>query len=157
MFGAPGTAYVYGVYGMHTCLNVVSGPPGTAAAILIRAVQPLAGLDLMRRARLARAIATRRADRDDPAAAAARVARIPAGHLAAGPGNVAAAFDIGVRDGGLDLLDPDGFLRLEPPRAGEPALTIRATPRVGVVYAGPGWADRPWRFVARAVAAGSVG
>jgi len=148
MFAAAGSAYVYGVYGMHTCLNVVVGPPGEAAAVLVRAVEPLAGLAAMRAARLARALATRRADRADPAAAAARVARLPAGSLTVGPANVAAAFDVTREDDGLDLLDPAAALRLEPGAPGEPRATVRATPRVGVAYAGPGWADRPWRFVA---------
>jgi DNA-3-methyladenine glycosylase len=148
MFGAAGRAYVYGVYGMHTCLNVVTGPPGEAAAVLVRAVEPLAGLETMRAARLARALATRRADRADPARAAARIAALPAGRLADGPANVAAAFDVTRADDGADLLDPAGALHLEPPPNGEEAPLVRVAHRVGVAYAGPGWADRPWRFVA---------
>ncbi len=147
MFGAAGHAYVYGVYGMHTCLNVVCGPPGSPAAILVRAAEPLAGLDAMRAARLARALATRRADRADPATAARRIAAIPAGRLAHGPANLAAAFDIDLADDGLDLLDPTSTLRLEEsPSEGAPPAVV-AGPRVGVAYAGPGWADLPWRFV----------
>jgi len=151
MFGAAGSAYVYGVYGMHTCLNVVVGPPGEAAAVLVRALEPLTGIEAMRAARLARALATRRADRADPAAAAARIARLPIARLAAGPATVAAAFDVTRDHDGCDLLDPGGALHLEPapPREGPPV--VRATPRVGVAYAGPGWADRPWRFVAVAL------
>ena len=147
MFAAAGSAYVYGVYGMHTCLNVVVGPPGEAGAVLVRAVEPLAGIESMRTARLARAVATRRADRADPPAAAARIARLPAARLVAGPANVAAAFDVTRDDDGRDLLDPAGTLRLEPAPPGERPSAVRATPRVGVAYAGPGWADRPWRFV----------
>jgi DNA-3-methyladenine glycosylase len=146
MFGAAGRAYVYGVYGMHTCLNVVTGPPGQPSAILIRAVEPLEGADAMRLARLARALATRRADQADPAGAAARLARVPDALLAVGPGNLAAAFDVAPGDDGADLLDPSGALRLEPWPDGEPSPALEATPRVGVAYAGPGWADRPWRF-----------
>jgi len=147
MFAAAGSAYVYGVYGMHTCLNVVVGPPGEAGAVLVRAVEPLAGIESMRTARLARAVATRRADRADPPAAAARITRLPAARLAAGPANVAAAFGVTRDDDGRDLLDPAGTLRLEPAPPGERPSAVRATPRVGVAYAGPGWADRPWRFV----------
>lgn len=147
MFAAAGRAYVYGVYGMHACLNVVTGPEGKAAAVLVRAVEPLAGGETMRAARLLRALATRRADRENPAAAAARIARLPDGRLAVGPANLAAAFDITRDEDGVNLLDPAGSLRLEPPPPGEPPAAVRTTPRVGVAYAGPGWAERAWRFV----------
>jgi DNA-3-methyladenine glycosylase len=89
---------------------------------------------------------TRSADRLDPAAASARLARVPDDRLAIGPGNLAAAFDVGRGEDGIDLLDRAGSLRIEPRHNG-PAFVILATPRVGVTYAGPGWADRPWRFV----------
>jgi DNA-3-methyladenine glycosylase len=147
MYGTPGHAYVYGVYGMHTCLNVVAGPAGHPSAILLRAAVPLAGADAMREARLARAVATRRADRRDPLAAAARLDRVPDARLATGPGNLAAAFGVALDDDGTDLLDPAGSLRLEVPAADGAHRVIVATPRIGVAYAGPGWADRPWRFV----------
>ncbi|MFH1474437.1 MAG: DNA-3-methyladenine glycosylase [Chloroflexota bacterium] len=146
MFGPPGHAYVYGVYGMHICLNVVAGPSGQGAAILLRSVEPLEGLLSMRAARLARAVASRRAVAADPAAEAARLARIPGDRLAAGPANLAAAFGVSLGEDGIDLLDPVGSLRLEPTDAGED-LEVLATARVGVAYAGPDWADRPWRFV----------
>lgn len=149
MFGAPGQAYVYGVYGMHTCINVVVGARGTAAAILVRAVEPIAGLGAMRAARLARALATRRADRADPGSARDRIERLPARQLAAGPGNVAAAFSVELSDDGVDLLDPQGTLRLAAAPAGEEAAEVIATARVGVAYAGTLWAGLPWRFVAR--------
>jgi DNA-3-methyladenine glycosylase len=147
MFGAPGRAYVYGVYGMHTCLNVVAGPAGLGAAILLRSVDPLEGVSSMRAARLASAIAHRRAAAGDPAAESARIARLPIGRLAAGPANLAAAFGVERSDDGLDLLDSVGLLRLEPGWCGGPPPKIAETARVGVAYAGPGWADRPWRFV----------
>ncbi len=147
MFGPSGRAYVYGVYGMHTCLNVVVGPVGRPAAILLRAVQPVAGIELMRAARARRAIATRRADRADPAATRVRYGRLATGRLGAGPGNVGAAFSVERGDDGADLLDPRASLRLEPAHAGARRVSIEATPRVGVAYAGPGWADRAWRFV----------
>jgi DNA-3-methyladenine glycosylase len=155
MFGAAGRAYVYGVYGMHTCLNVVTGPPGEAAAVLVRAVEPMAGREAMRAARLARALGTRRADRADPARAAARILALPPDRLAGGPANVAAAFDVTRDDDGADLLDPAATLRLEPAPDGEQAPVVLAARRVGVDYAGPGWAERPWRF--RAVPTGEVG
>jgi len=153
MFGAPGHAYVYGVYGMHTCLNVVVGPPGQGAAILLRTVEPSEGIASMREARIARAVASRRAAAADPAAEAARIARLPVARLAAGPANLAAAFGVERDEDGLDLLDPRGTLRLEPGDDGGPGAEIVATARVGVAYAGPGWADRPWRFVVAATPA----
>jgi DNA-3-methyladenine glycosylase len=154
MFGAPGRAYVYGVYGMHTCLNVVVGPAGLGAAILLRGVEPLEGVSSMRAALLSSAVAHRRAAAADPAGEAARIARLPIGRLAAGPANLAAAFDVERDDDGLDLLDPAGFLRLEPGMFDGPPPKIAETARVGVAYAGPGWADRPWRFVASGLTTG---
>ncbi len=145
MFGPPGHAYVYGVYGMHTCLNVVCGPPDRATAILVRAVEPVIGVDAMREARLTRGLATRRADRDAPDRAAARIAALPVARLASGPGNVGAAFSIAPEDDGCDLLDPASPLRLEARPIAEPAPAVASGPRIGVDFAGP-WAERPWRF-----------
>jgi len=156
MFGPPGRAYVYGVYGMHVCLNVVAGPSGQGAAILLRCVEPLEGIAWMRESRLVRSVASRRAAAADPSAEAARIARLPVARLAAGPANLAAAFDVERSDDGVDLLDPAGGLRLEAGRADERPREIVAATRIGVAYAGPGWADRPWRFVmAGASAAGA--
>jgi DNA-3-methyladenine glycosylase len=157
MFGPPGRAYVYGVYGMHTCLNVVVGPAGHGSAVLLRAVEPLEGVDLMRAARLVASVTRRRAAAADPGAEAARIASLPAGRLASGPANLAAAFGVERGDDGLDLLDPAGALRLEPGESVLLADEIRATARIGVAYAGPGWSDRPWRFVASGPGAREAG
>jgi len=145
MFGPPGIAYVYLVYGMHDCLNVVAEPAGRAAAILIRAVEPLEGIPAMRRARLeaARRRARRsRAEDED----AARIDALPAAHLARGPGLTAAAFGIVRADTGLDLCDPSSPIRLESAETGSTRAVV-ATPRVGIAYAGEPWISRPWRFL----------
>jgi DNA-3-methyladenine glycosylase len=150
MFGPAGIAYVYLVYGMYDCLNVVTGPLDAAGAVLIRAVEPLAGIERMREDRLTVA-RRRRAVRDEAAIAVARdrLARVPVHRLASGPGLVAAAFGLDRSWTGTDLCDPAGALRLEPATvAGETpeAPAIRATPRIGVDYAGTAWAARPLRF-----------
>ena len=152
MFGPAGRAYVYLVYGMYDCLNVVTETDGTAGAVLVRAVEPLDGIDAMRDAR--RAVQRRRrALRDDgPAldAATARLERVPVARLASGPGLVAAAFGLDRSWTGTDLCDPASPLRLErdpaDPADHVPDDRVRTTPRIGVAYAGPVWADRPLRF-----------
>ena len=143
MFGPPGIAYVYLVYGMYECLNVVTEPDGRPAAVLIRAVEPLTGLPLMRAGRLRHALRRARTAAAR-ARAEARIAALPAARLAAGPGLVAAAFGITRSDTGLDLLDPDSHLRIEAGRA--PARIVQTT-RIGIAYAAEPWRSRPWRFL----------
>ena len=139
MFGRPGLAYVYLVYGMYDCLNVVTGEEGAASAVLIRAVEPIAGSAAMIAGREATAARLRRR----PAAPRAGDA------VASGPGRLCAAFGIDRSFNGVDLCDPTGPLRLElglpddrPPQPGW-------TPRVGVAYAGEPWASLAWRLVDR--------
>lgn len=135
MFGPPGRAYVYLVYGLHHCLNVVAGPEGVASAVLIRALEPISGTELMR---------LRRGGRGAPDA-----------RLAAGPARLCQAFAVDRLLDGADLvsgtrlwLAQDGSVR-RPASAGD----LLTGPRVGVDHAGPGWADRPWRFGLRGSAA----
>jgi len=128
------------------CLNVVTGPAGFPAAVLLRSIVPVEGAEAMRAARVRRSVSDRRRDREDPGAAAARLARVPDALLAVGPANLAAAFGVERGDNGLDLLDPASPLRLERPPEGESPVTFVASPRIGVERAGPGWADRPWRL-----------
>ena len=143
MFGPPGRAYVYLVYGMYDCLNVVTEGEGAAAALLIRAVEPIEGVALLREARLAWA---RRRPSFTPQSAA-RLARLPAGRLVSGPGLVTVAFGITRADTGLDLCNPASPLRLEVPSAADRAPVIATTPRIGIDYAPPPWVDHPWRFI----------
>ncbi|RZU74846.1 DNA-3-methyladenine glycosylase [Micromonospora kangleipakensis] len=120
MFGPAGHAYVYFTYGMHWCVNVVTGPDGEASAVLLRAGEVVDGLAAAR----ARRPAVRR-DVD----------------LARGPARLCAALGIDRSAYGLDLLD-DGPVRLRPPVAPVPEAAIEAGPRVGVT----GAHDVPWRF-----------
>jgi DNA-3-methyladenine glycosylase len=120
MFGAPGHLYVYLVYGLHHCANVVAGPGEKPEAVLIRALAIDVGLDLAR---------------------ARRGSAVPNHRLAAGPGNVGKALGLDRRHDGLDLLT--GPVRIEPRRASPPI--VHRGPRVGVEYAGT-WASRPLRF-----------
>jgi DNA-3-methyladenine glycosylase len=146
MYGPPGIAYVYLVYGMHDCLNIVTEPSGTAAAVLVRAIEPLEGIELMRDARLRRLARRRRVDEGALARDRDRLARLPAERLASGPGLLCAAFDVDRSKTGVDLCDPSSPLRLEPRAPEDPLPVIHAGPRVGVAYAGEGWANRPWRL-----------
>ena len=115
MFGPPATAYVYRIHQV-LCFNVVTGPRGQGEAVLIRAVQPLEGEDLMARAR----------------AAATQGSRPPSGFgLTNGPGKLCQALSITPRHDGQALLDPDAApgLRLEI----RPAVAeIRTSPRIGI-------------------------
>ena len=120
MFGAPGHLYVYLIYGLHHCMNVVAGPGTKPEALLIRAVALDEGLELAR---------ARRGD------------DVPDRRLASGPGNVGRALGVDRALNGADLLA--GPVRLEPRTA--PSPRVSRGPRVGVAYAGP-WADRPLRF-----------
>jgi DNA-3-methyladenine glycosylase len=118
LFGPPGRAYVYLSYGIHSLLNAVAEPEGEAAAVLIRALEPTAGLERMR---------SRRGSRPD-------------GELCSGPGKLTEALAIGLELNGADL-GRDPFLLLAPDG---PAPKVVAGPRIGITKA----VDRPWRFCA---------
>ena len=146
MYGPPGHAYVYLVYGMHDCLNVVTEPIGAPAALLIRAVEPIEGVQAMRLDRVLRAGRGRRGWTAEHAArTAARLARIPDDRLADGPALVTAAFGIDTAWTGMDLCDARAPLRIEA-RPVEEQLAIETSPRIGIGYAGRPWTERPWRF-----------
>lgn len=122
IWGPPGRAYVYLCYGIHDMLNVVADRDGRAAAVLVRACEPVAGLERLRE---------RRGGRSGPT-------------LLTGPGKVGSALDLDVswsghalfEDGGLELLD------------GPPPASILVGPRIGIDYADPADVALPWRFAA---------
>jgi DNA-3-methyladenine glycosylase len=142
MYGAPGIAYIYLVYGMHDCLNVVTEPDGQAGAVLIRAVEPIEGVTAMRAARLAHALRLVRMEAAGERAAT-RIEALPTVRLAGGPGLVCAAFGISRAATGTDLVDPRSALRIE---RGRPPLRVVTTARVGIDYAPQPWRGMPWRF-----------
>lgn len=146
MFGPPGLAYVYLVYGMYHCLNVVTGVEGEAGAILIRSVEPVAGIEAMRSG-LAEARARRRAVRSTSGHGPA--GRVPDQRIAAGPGRLCAAFGIDRSFTGIDVCSPASALRIEQDSRPDARAVIQ-TPRIGIGYAGEPWASVPWRLVVTA-------
>ena len=125
MFGEAGHAYVYFTYGMHWMLNVVTERVGYPAAVLIRALEPLEGIDVMRRLRGSVA------DRD----------------LARGPARLCQALSIDRAWNGTDLVRGDGLFieRGSPTTGGD----IVASPRIGIDYAADCDREAPWRFTVK--------
>ena len=118
IFGPPGRAYIYFIYGMHECLNFVSEPEGLAGCVLVRALEPLSGIPIMRRRRpAARSIAD----------------------LASGPGRLTQAMGITRRLNGSSLVSGPLTVRALDV---EPMFEIEVTPRIGITHA----ADWPLRF-----------
>jgi DNA-3-methyladenine glycosylase len=147
MYGPPGIAYVYLVYGMYDCLNIVTEADGRPAAVLVRAVEPIEGIDAMRASRGAWWRSRRgRAGEEAAQRERERVGATPESFLARGPGLVAAAFGIDRSMTGLDLLDPASRLHLELAASDARPPDVVATPRIGIDYAGPPWTEAPWRF-----------
>ncbi|WP_083630706.1 DNA-3-methyladenine glycosylase [Sulfobacillus thermosulfidooxidans] len=127
MYGPPGHAYVYFIYGMHYCLNVVSGPVGYPEAILIRALEPVEGLDIMAKRRQIRHLGSMR-----------QICQ-----LTNGPGKLAQALGITREHYGLPLYNSP--LTLYHDQDPLPSSQIAAGPRINVSYAQEA-ADFPWRF-----------
>jgi DNA-3-methyladenine glycosylase len=123
MFGPAAHLYVYRSYGLHWCANVVCATPGVGAGVLLRALEPVAGLEVMRAARGPAIV-----DRD----------------LCRGPGRLAQAMGISGADDGIDLLARGGRFALR--RVGEtPGHEVHATARIGISKA----KDAPWRWLLR--------
>lgn len=120
LFGRPGTAYVYFSYGMHALLNVVCEREGVGAAVLIRALEPVDGVEVMRR--------RRGLTRDED--------------LCSGPGKLTQALGIGLELNRTDLFD--GVVRLGSPDPARGRPSVLAGTRIGITKA----PDLPWRFCA---------
>jgi DNA-3-methyladenine glycosylase len=119
LFGPPGRAYVYLSYGIHSLLNAVAEPEGSAAAVLIRALEPTEGIDLMRERR----------------------GREEIEELCSGPGKLTEALGVGLELNGADLGAPPFELARDSSRNGREVLTA---PRIGITKA----AELPWRYCA---------
>ena len=116
MFGPAGHLYVYFTYGMHYCANVVCEEEGSPGAVLLRAVEPVSGLELM----------------------AARRGTSAVGALARGPARLAQAFGIDRAQNGSDLVEGPVWIGGAPVLAGP----VESSPRIGITRA----AEEPWRF-----------
>lgn len=125
MFGRPGTAYVYLCYGIHHLFNVVTNKMDTPHAVLVRALEPLHGIDIM-------------LDRTRK--------RVLDNTLTRGPGNVSKALGIFTRHTGMDLLESNLVIAEDQYQVKKSAIGI--TPRIGVDYAGPD-ALLPYRFIVK--------
>jgi DNA-3-methyladenine glycosylase len=119
IYGPPGHAYVYFTYGMHWMLNVVTEPEGFPAAVLLRAILPLEGLQL---------ISTRRQGRDT-----------------LGPAKLTQALAIDRGLNSIDLCDPHSPLFIEPAPP-PPAASILTGPRIGLFTVPEPWKSMPWNF-----------
>jgi DNA-3-methyladenine glycosylase len=118
LFGPPGRAYVYRSYGIHALLNAVCEPEGVGAAVLIRALEPLEGLDHMRARRGVQALRL----------------------LCSGPGKLTQALGIDLSDNGSDLLRGPIVFSSKPPAWRDVEISVDA--RIGITRA----AELPWRF-----------
>jgi DNA-3-methyladenine glycosylase len=121
LFRSPGTAYVYRSYGIHALVNAVCEREGVGAAVLIRALEPVEGIDLMRERRGLRALE----------------------QLCSGPGKLTQALGVGLGLNATDLVSGPLLIGPRPPGWEAPELIVG--PRVGITKA----PELPWRFCAR--------
>jgi DNA-3-methyladenine glycosylase len=122
MYGTPGHAYVYFTYGNHWMLNVVTEAEGFPAAVLIRAIWPVEGTEVM---------SLRRNGRDT-----------------FGPGKLCQAIGIDGAENGTDLTDPASNLWIEP-GVEVPDSAVTIGPRVGLNSTPEPWLSKPWRFLVK--------
>jgi DNA-3-methyladenine glycosylase len=116
LYGPPGVVYMYRSYGVHAMLNAVAEPEGIGAGVLIRALEPLEGIELMRERR----------------------GRAPLWDLCSGPGKLTQALDIGLQYNGGDLRS--GPVNITPAIAAAPEITVSR--RIGITRA----VELPWRY-----------
>ena len=136
LFGEPGRAYIYFIYGMYHCLNFVTEPVGEPAAVLIRGLEPLSGTETIRRLRFGPGTG--------PLTAYQRR------NFMNGPGKLCKGLSLTAAENGLDLTGDTLFVCDAPSDVGLPCPapvreTVRTSPRIGVDYAGEA-RDFPWRF-----------
>ena len=136
LYGEPGRAYIYFIYGMYHCLNVVTEPAGEAAAVLIRAVEPVLGGDTICRLRFGK----------PPEALTAYQRK----NFLNGPGKLCKGLALTTAENGLDLTGDTLFVCDAPADLGLPCPPpqkerLRVGPRIGVDYAEEA-RDFPWRF-----------
>lgn len=126
MYGAAGFAYVYFTYGMHWMLNVVTEQEGFPAAVLIRAIEPVEGIDQMRKLR------------------GGKEERL----LCSGPARLTQALAIARNENGLDLCQPQSGIWIEP---GEPLARnqITTSTRIGLGQTPEPWLSKPWRYLVK--------
>lgn len=117
MFGPPGRAYIYFTYGMHWCFNITAEAQGTGAGVLVRALEPTRGIELMR----------------------ARRGRQEIRELCNGPSKLTQAMGISQADYGKTVYEGEFQLK---PRSAASSLSIRSGPRIGISKA----RDKAWRF-----------
>jgi len=124
MYGPPGRAYVYFVYGMHWLLNIVTEKEGFPGAVLIRAIKPEEGLDLIARRRNGR----------------------PQKNWTDGPAKLCQALAINGEANGINTCSPDAEIFIE--RGAEiQSAWIHQTPRIGLETVPEPWRSKPWRFI----------
>lgn len=120
LFEGKGLAYIYFIYGMHWCLNLSCGPDGDPDCVLIRALEPVGGIDIMGKRRGTEKLT----------------------NLCSGPGKLCAALGVTKAVYGARVFDPISPLTVE---EGERGLAVETSPRIGIDYAGEA-KDWPWRF-----------
>jgi DNA-3-methyladenine glycosylase len=123
MWGPPGHAYVYFTYGIHWMLNIVTERDGFPAAVLLRAVEPVEGHEIIRRRRAGR----------------------PESELTDGPAKLCQAFSLDRSFDGLDLCHPESVLFIER-GVSIPEHSVTTGPRVGFNQVSEPWKSMPWRF-----------
>lgn len=128
MYHIGGTSYVYLIYGMHHCFNVVTGLEGKPEAVLIRATEPVDGAQYMSQLRYGMELET--------------LSERKKLELCNGPGKLCRAMGIGKQQNGVDLCGDNLYIRT--PQDSE-TFVIKSSPRINIDYAGE-YKDKPWRF-----------